>query len=593
METNDTNRQASGRRARIVCQRCHSKKIRCDLQRVGSTCSNCLNVAASCEYRPSHKGHYRRKPGSEARIPQNDSMSSTLMEPSASQSSVALNGTKYLRALLGHQTGRDRNSTGGDEAVMPVTQASDNFMPGIMRTYLETYSEVCYTWCPVIDVDDSTMTTESLLLDHSLASVASRVKPPLMPGLDNSKEHYERARHLFYDPRQHSTLTLVRAALLLSCCDNNRLGSPMEGSFWWLGVATRLAQDVRLHRAPRNLTSAYDLGLQRRIWWTLFARERIMALCQGRPCTIDEKDCNLGMPSIADFPEDRSREARIFIHWVKICRIMGELNDHTTTARETRIRIPTQELAITLKAWLQSLPDDLQLPIQSANSAPFVRDVHFLHLSYLTAVAGVYLNSRNQDIPEVSVAAALAAACITRIIRDILLRDCAHALSEDSGWYITIAMIALMHVRPVPSLTPYVTADINVLRSALKHLSGIWHSAKVLATGMEKIVENRPSASVVDEQRTELVSLPSANESATTFDARAHSLQDLRDDDGVIWVDFFPFATTQTSPLVEVLLTECQDTYPDSWAAFDTDFNFDASWDELLSGQVNFFQNVP
>ena len=324
MEADDTRRRASARRARIVCHRCHRKKIRCDLASEGATCSACLSAATSCEFRPSHKGHRRKKVAYSCQQPQDDTASLRSTEQPASQlTSMPANESAYVRSLLGYQSELQSPGNGTDDPNVSVAQASDNFMPGVIRSYLETFSEICFPCCPILDVDDTTVTTGSLLLDHSLAAVAGNVKSSLMLGLSRPREHYERARHLFHSERHNSTLTLIKAALLLSCCDNSRLGSPTDSPFWWLGAAIRLALSMRLHRAPQPQIHTPDVGMQRRIWWTLFARERVIALCQGRPCLIDEDDCNVGEPQVDDFPETRSREARIFIHWIDLCRIMG------------------------------------------------------------------------------------------------------------------------------------------------------------------------------------------------------------------------------------------------------------------------------
>ncbi|KAF2487638.1 fungal-specific transcription factor domain-containing protein [Neohortaea acidophila] len=593
-EADDPPRPTPVRRARLVCHRCHQKKIRCDLRRIGAACSNCLGAEASCEFRPSGKGHHRRKRGSDVRTSHGITASSTQVESPAPQlPSIVASGGNYIRALLGHQFGHENDNNNRSEAASSPTQASDRFAPGTIRSFLETYSEICYTWCPIIDVDNSTMTAGSLLLDHSIAAVASIIRPSVMPGLNLWRQHYERARHLFHAERQNDALVLVKAALLLSYCDNDRSGSRTDGSSWWLGVAVRLAQDLRLHRAPRNATTTPDLGLRKRIWWALFARERVMALYQGRPCTIDEDDCNLGLPLVADFPENRSREGRIFVHWIHLCRIMGRLNKHMSTARYTGVRIPTQEIAISLTAWLQALPVDLQLPIQEAHTAPLERDVHLLHLPYLTTVALMYLNTTGQDVPEVSAAAVMAAACTARIIGDLLLRDCASALLEDCGWYLTITVTALMHILPVPSLAAHAAADIHILRTALERMSSTWSSAKVLTTGLDKLMDQLLTSAA--DERAARMNPSSAGEAAALFTPSARSLQDLCAHDGVLWADFFPFATSRTSPLVEALLTECQNSYPELWPSFDFDFdiNFDTLWDEVITAQGALFQDGP
>jgi hypothetical protein len=158
------------------------------------------------------------------------------------------------------------------------------------------------------------------------------------------------------------------------------------------------------------------------------------------------------------------------------------MNKHMAIARHNGFTAPTQNIASSLAAWLQKLPNDMQLAIQDAHTAPFSRDIHILHLPYLTTIALIRLvnaNTAGQDVSEVSVTAVMAAACIARIMRDILLRGCINALPEDSGWFITIAIIALMHIRQQTSLAKHAAADINILRSALQYLSATWSSAKV------------------------------------------------------------------------------------------------------------------
>ena len=79
------------------------------------------------------------------------------------------------------------------------------------------------------------------------------------------------------------------------------------------------------------------------------------------------------------------------------------------SARQTGIRIPTSDIAASLTHWISSLPTGLQLSIATAQNTVFDRDLHLLHLPYLTTVALVYLNTTGQDVPEISVAAVLAA----------------------------------------------------------------------------------------------------------------------------------------------------------------------------------------
>ena len=88
-------------------------------------------------------------------------------------------------------------------------------------------------------------------------------------------------------------------------------------------------------------------------------------------------------------------------------------------------------------------------------------------------------------------ASVVAAGCTARLIGDILLRGCINALPEDASWFITIAITALLHVRPGIALSEHASTDIHVLRAALEHMGQTWSSAKVLATGVNKLIDQR------------------------------------------------------------------------------------------------------
>ena len=312
------------------------------------------------------------------------------------------------------------------------------------------------------------------------------------------------------------------------------------------------------------------------------------------------------------------------------------MNKHMAVARDNGVRASTQNIAVSLMTWLQGLPNDMQLPIQDAHTAPFSRDVHMLHLPYLTTIALirlVNLNTIGQDISEVSVTAVLAAACTARIMGDMLLRGCISALPEDSGWFITIAMIALMHIRPQTSLAKHAAADIHILRSALMHMSETWLSAKVisdfmasivshnsrshlcseskisllstcfpiyetsadrsvfnlqiLAAGVDKLMDQRQTDTTVDGEDTQNATWPSTRTPVAIVTANSNGLQNTPMDDEVPVANFFPFITSRTSPLIATILAECPDSCPQLWSGFDLDEYFNTLWNELFAGQTD------
>ncbi|KAK5045133.1 hypothetical protein LTR84_009466 [Exophiala bonariae] len=75
-----------------------------------------------------------------------------------------------------------------------------------------------------------------------------------------------------------------------------------KSSFSILGAATKSSQAIGLHRDPDKRVSLADAEERKRIWWTIYTWDRFATIIYGRPLGINDKDCNVAMPT--SFPED-------------------------------------------------------------------------------------------------------------------------------------------------------------------------------------------------------------------------------------------------------------------------------------------------
>ncbi|CRK38813.1 hypothetical protein BN1723_018697, partial [Verticillium longisporum] len=91
-----------------------------------------------------------------------------------------------------------------------------------------------------------------------------------------------------------------------------------------------------MHRSvARSLLSTTDKRLWKRIWWTLFTRDRLLALTLGRPMLINLADSDVEMIRDEDFNEDEPGRAskvppnpahvQFFLRYVALCEILGEI----------------------------------------------------------------------------------------------------------------------------------------------------------------------------------------------------------------------------------------------------------------------------
>lgn len=338
----------------------------------------------------------------------------------------------------------------------------------------------------------------------------------------------------------------------------------------------------------------------------LQARERLTAMCQGRPLTISPEDCNVREPSLEDFGSlSKDPRAEIFIHWVRLCDIIGRVSQHLSRPTEggQPFTFPTL-LAEQLIGWVNSLPGDLQLPDMSDRSRRFDRDVLKLHLPYLTTVTILHLNWSSQHpslpFPEAYTAAVLSASCVTRIFRDLLARGKIRFLGAIACWYVGTAIVALLHTQRIESLAGPGANDIRILRVALNELANLWPSTAIFVKGFHRLgafehLADTPIAAGGTRQHqtsqqhgstplqtTRVQQLSQPQQLGLQGDTSPDSIQlrsinnpplpnpvlpdvHLQWPHGIDWQTYFPHVTTRTCGLAEVLLAEQHQPPGDIW----------------------------
>ncbi|KAI9660566.1 MAG: hypothetical protein M1821_009918 [Bathelium mastoideum] len=93
------------------------------------------------------------------------------------------------------------------------------------------------------------------------------------------------------------TIDHARTCLLLSMFS---IELNYTASGWvWLGSAIRMAQDMGLHKES-GPWPVIETENRRRVWWSIYAVDRIISLELGRPLQIDDDDCDTGWPCPVD-----------------------------------------------------------------------------------------------------------------------------------------------------------------------------------------------------------------------------------------------------------------------------------------------------
>lgn len=328
----------------------------------------------------------------------------------------------------------------------------------LQNALLQAYVEFVHPYMPLMDLNHflSTINTRdgrngqtSLFLYQAVMFAASAfvdMKYLREGGYTTRKaarkSFFQKTRLLYDFDYESDRLILVQALLLMTYWYETP--DDQKDTWHWMGVAISLAHTIGLHRNPgsTSMTPAKQ-KLWKRIWWSCFMRDRLIALGMRRPTRIKDEDFDVPMLEESDFemevlPEDNTvipasctlvrdvdmqRELAIMcIAKAQLCvcishmlkaqysvLIRDKMKPENTT-NSTMMLFPNKQLdnveSVTevdheLMAWAESLPTCCQfrtltpLDVKDGRSTIAVQRT-LLHMVYYTTISALH---RPQFLP--------------------------------------------------------------------------------------------------------------------------------------------------------------------------------------------------
>ncbi|KAL6353757.1 hypothetical protein LRP88_12749 [Fusarium phalaenopsidis] len=179
---------------------------------------------------------------------------------------------------------------------------------------LESYFTWFHPCFPVIDRADfskklATSSVSYLLLQSMLFIAVTYCDENVVTAMGFSGRTeaksvlYARARLLFHADWEKDKTTLLQSLFLISFWRGGP--SDVRDVRYWLGVVIGVAESNGLHRSPRLTTrDSRTARLRRRIWWSIYVRERQAAASLGLPSRIRDDDCDVEPLSPEDLVSD-------------------------------------------------------------------------------------------------------------------------------------------------------------------------------------------------------------------------------------------------------------------------------------------------
>jgi len=234
---------------------------------------------------------------------------------------------------------------------------------------------------------------------------------------------FMRARNLYDLEYETDTISLIQSLLLMTHVDESSIDQ--KDSWHWLGVGVSLAYSISLHRDPTNrYASVRHRRMRKRIWWSIYVHDRLLALGMRQPMRIKDCDCDVPMVTTDDFKlfpvtekmisilghceilqDIRHRRQLIimFIERSKLSVNLGHvlsaqystLNYRVNSSGESMMISPqrfasrtseVQQCDRDLEAWQNHLPPEMKFSPAAASDLPEVEKVMHLHRATLEMI---------------------------------------------------------------------------------------------------------------------------------------------------------------------------------------------------------------
>lgn len=182
-------------------------------------------------------------------------------------------------------------------------------VPHVTETLLKAYFDHFHPCFAVVDEVDIWAqyrkgALSPLLLQAMLFIGSLHCDEPILQEVGFDSRHrakyvfFNRAKDIYDAEFERKKITIIQALFLMSFW---RAGALLEkDTRHWLGSAITLAQTKALHRSAGK-AETQNAKLKRRIWWSLYTRDRQCAAALGLPDRVRDEDCDFEALEISDF----------------------------------------------------------------------------------------------------------------------------------------------------------------------------------------------------------------------------------------------------------------------------------------------------
>ncbi|KAL1893516.1 hypothetical protein Sste5346_006344 [Sporothrix stenoceras] len=193
---------------------------------------------------------------------------------------------------------------------------------------------------------------------------------------------YLRAKALYDTGYEKNKITVVAVLFLFGFWWEGP--EDQKDSWHWLSAAVSLAQTLGMHRSTVHSGMHHrQRSMLKRIWWSIYIRDRHAAAALGRPCRIQDEDCDVEMLTVDDFLIDQENDRSLIIEeteyqrnyvieMARLAQILGRLLKREFAPHGAASPAFNADIYGELEDWERRLPHDLRrTAVDESLEAPF------------------------------------------------------------------------------------------------------------------------------------------------------------------------------------------------------------------------------
>ncbi|KAF4772503.1 hypothetical protein HAV15_012236 [Penicillium sp. str.  len=283
------------RRKNPSCDACRERKVKCDASG-SSSCTECSNHKFCCQFTKEtnrRMSYIKQLPEIEHR-PMRRSNAPIPRDFSGVRSNLRYHGRDILNVPTLYRARGAESLATGAAVDLPQKHLADrllaqyfNCVPSVLSVlhwpiFISEY-EKCYRSGSLLGVP---LNGRLFYLACSPAVLFTRWSRIAMRKATNTFAHL-----MELSTSDVTTLTWIELGPL--CWQ-----ASFSTSWVWIGSAVRVAQEIGLH-IDSGPWPAVEGEMRKRVWWGLYAWDRLFALEMGKPALINDQDCNVDLPCLA------------------------------------------------------------------------------------------------------------------------------------------------------------------------------------------------------------------------------------------------------------------------------------------------------